>query len=252
MAVYADILNASRIYKINIKVIEVWRHKKDEFDELYENIVLNSDIIISQPLSEHYSKLSTKFLKSQGKNLLMIHNLYLKTFLPDCEYIGPMGNRYKSPLGDYYSQVIYENWNESKTIECIYNYEEEKIIYAEEKNKKELIEREKNIDINCTDILFDYEHSFRYFHVSNHPTIELLTIYLKKCLQELGIDTKLVHIDDPLVKYGVFPIYPSVQKLFNIKSDRDKFIRIEQSYSISEFVESSYSLYNNTITKVNK
>jgi hypothetical protein len=79
VAEYAKIIKDSRI---EVSVFEVWKHKeKENFDNFYDSEVTKADVVISQPLSSHYSKLSSEYLKKNISNLILIHNLYLQTFV---------------------------------------------------------------------------------------------------------------------------------------------------------------------------
>ena len=254
VAEYAKMINDSRI---EVVAIEVWKYKEREsFDNLYESEVSKADIVISQPLSNHYSKLSFEFLQNNTSNLILIHNLYLQTFVPDCAYIGPMGGRIKSLMGTYHSSVIYENWLKSNSfgtaVDQIMNYSVEAIQKTELKNREELLQREKNVTIPCSDLLLDYQSSYNFFHVFNHPTVELLRIYLSRVMKEIDVNVNLREIDDPLVQYGQFPIYTTVQEYFNIKSDRTKFKHNNfNELSVKDFVAESFSFYDRNANKNN-
>lgn len=254
VAEYAKIIKDSRV---EVTVFEVWKYKeKENFDNFYDFEVTRADFVIAQPLSTHYSKLSSEYLKKNIPNLILIHNLFLQTFVPDCAYIGPMGNRFKSLMGTYHSSLIYENWFNSNSVESaveqIMNYSSKAIQETEVKSREELLQREKNVTIPCSDLLLDYQCSFNYFHVFNHPTIELLTIYLRRILKEIDVSFSLQQIKDPLLQYGQFPIYPTVQNFFKIESGRNNFKHNNfGELSIKDFVAKSFAFYDINANKNN-
>jgi hypothetical protein len=73
---------------------------------------------------------------------------------------------------------------------------------------------------------------------------------LRRILKEIDVSFSLQKIDDPLLQYGQFPIYPAVQKFFKIESDRTKFKHSNfNELSIRDFVTESFAFYDRNACK---
>lgn len=196
----------------DIFAIEVWRLKPDEF-ELANDKLMSCDLIVTQPLSAHYGPLALENLRATQKPILTIHNIYFRGYHPDCEYMGPAGNRLKSPIGDYHSKVVYQAFekglNSDKAIEGILNYPEDQVRRIFNESADELKRREIDIDVPIADLVLS-ECGWSYFYTFNHPKLELCSRYLKAIIKTLGLNISFNTIRDPLQDHTHFPIYPGV------------------------------------------
>ena len=129
--VYRQLLESSVTPDITVSAFEIWRHKPPEFAAIYDRL-RTYDIVVTQELSAYYGPLATKDLRLSIKQLLIIHNIYFQGYQPDCVYIGPMGARIKSPIGDYHSQTIFDQWSADRSVDdCIMeldNYDPEHVL----------------------------------------------------------------------------------------------------------------------------
>ena len=204
---------------LKIEVVEIWRYKAETFDLLAER-VLQADVVITQDLSEAYKRLSTASLKASAKSLVVIQNIYFRGYFPDCAYVGPMGRRLKSPVGDYHSQLIYDTWREGlawpHALERLQQFSQKVVEEVFKLSAQELQEREKKCDVPIADQLLEPPRDFARMYTFNHPTLALHRIYLQRILRYLGLPAKLIECDDPLDQHTKWPIYDSVRQVLKL------------------------------------
>lgn len=237
---------------LDVFAIEVWRLKPDDFD-LASNKLTSCDIIVTQPLSAHYGPLALESLRNTHKHILTIHNIYFKGYHPDCEYLGPMGNRLKSPIGDYHSKVVYQAFEKGltpeKAVEDILGYPAERVQRIFDESTAELRRREIDIDVPVTDLVLS-ECGWSYFFTFNHPTLELHSRYLEAIVNALGLKISFNTISDPLLDHTQFPIYPSVVDTLGLPANaREDIVFISPKsvgghvFDLPSFCRSCYSSY---------
>jgi hypothetical protein len=236
---------------IEILEIEVWRHRTPQFAAFFETLK-DCDWIITQELGEHYAPLNTANLRNTFKQLCVIQNIYFSGFHPDCIYVGPMGNRAKSPIGDYHSEYIFKAWQNriaiSECVEGLLNYPPADILQKFEKGQVELGKRELSADVPVSDLAVDLQSGPKNFFVFNHPRLALHRAYLARILAFLSLPIVLKECDDPLARYGLFPVYPAVQDVLGIKTDETfEFVAPDamggHRYHPEAFCAASYALY---------
>jgi hypothetical protein len=238
---------------LDVFAIEVWRLKPDEFESA-KNRLTGCELVITQPLSDYYGPLSLENLRTNKEHILTIHNIYFRGYHPDCEYLGPAGNRLKSPIGDYHSSVTYEAFEKGhssdKAIEGILNYPKDRVKRIFDESLEELKRREIDIDVPVTNLVRS-ECGWSYFYTFNHPTLELCSRYLKAIVEVLGLKLKLNTIADPLLDHTRFPIYPSVVDALglSINATEDIMFTSPKSvggriYNLSSFCKACYESYS--------
>lgn len=252
--VYGKLLSTSINRLVEVKAIEIWRYTPDDFSLISDSLV-DFDLVVSQPLSSFYGPLSTSSIRTSTNNFVLIHNIYFRGYHPDCVYIGPMGKRIKSPVGDYHSKIIYDCWQSNKSASeaasYIHNYPHDIIHNTYKESLSELIEREKNIDVPISEIIADYNVGWDMFFTFNHPKIKLLKIYLNRILDFIGLDIEFFDITDPLSKHTKWPIYNSVAEALRLPKESlhlKNFIAPlasgGHSYDILSFCQTCYTSYN--------
>jgi hypothetical protein len=249
--VYRQLLAASGT-SIAASAVEVWRHKPAEFDRLGEAAAA-ADVVVAQELSAHYGALSTAALRSRGGRLLVVQNIYFQGYHPDCGYVGPMGGRLKSPVGDYHSVLTYECWSAGRTVAdtvaALRAYPESRVREAHARSADELRQRERHADVAISDVVLDPEGGYRMLHTFNHPTLELHRIYLQRILRALDLRVEVGTCADPLALHTGWPVYPSVRRALGLPLEAESWsFRASASlggltYDPQSLVEASFALY---------
>lgn len=255
--VYGRLLAASEANNLSVATIEIWRYKPSDFNVIRDRL-RQMDIVITQPLSESYTSLSTPTLRSSCNKLLVIHNIYFRGYHPDCVYLGPVGARLKSPVGDYHSQLIHDYWRAGKpvneAIRGLLEYDLENVQSIYNMSSEELLAREANVDIPVSQYVLNAETGYTRFFTFNHPTIELHRLYLQLILNELALDVCIKTIHDPLLLHTRWPIYPAVYEYLGLHRStmQDNFVFIPSAslgntaFNLDQFCELSYRAYEST------
>ena len=249
--VYRRLINAHES-NLDVFSIEVWRLRPSDF-ELASNKLLDCDLIVTQPLSLYYGPLALENLRGTHKNVLTIHNIYFKGYHPDCEYIGPMGKRIKSPIGDYHSKVTHQAFKKGlsldKAIDEILNFSTDRVRSIFDESADELRRREIGIDVPVTNLVLS-ECGWSYFFTFNHPTLELHSRYLEAIVKALGLKLSFNTISDPLLDHTHFPIYPSVVEALGLPLNAKEDITFTSPksigghiYDLASFCSACYASY---------
>lgn len=252
--VYRQLINAHKS-SLDVSSIEVWRLRPSDFD-LASNKLLDYDLIVTQPLSTYYGPLALENLRATHKNVLTIHNIYFKGYHPDCEYIGPIGKRLRSPIGDYHSKVTHQAFEKGLgpdiAIDQILNFSTDRVRSIFDESADELRRREIGIDVPVTNLVLS-ELGWNYFFTFNHPTLALHSRYLQSIAKALGLKLYLNAISDPLLDHTHFPIYPSVAKALDLPPNLQEGVTFTSpkaigghSYDLPSFCNACYASYANS------
>lgn len=252
--VYRRLLEASAPSTLHVQAIEVWRYKAAEYDALGRE-ALKADVIVTQALSEAYGALATSRLQSHTREVLRIQNIYFQGYHPDCAYVGPMGARLKSPVGDYHSQWVYDAWRRGATVadavRGLRHYDPNKVLSVFASSTSELQTRELSVDVPASDLLLDTSVGYRRLFTFNHPTIELHRLYLERILQRAGLAFVLSSsCIDPLMQHTRWPLYPAVCEALNIDSSNARLDFVPSAslgvdtLDVQRFCERSFERYD--------
>jgi len=235
----------------------------------FKNFIKNeADIILTFPLSDRFSEFSTNILKKELNNVYTITNIHFTGIFPDVTYLGTMGNRIKSPIGDYHSRIILDSFLKNLSVkECInrFNYNEYKnlgffdvwdISVSRLKNKE--------VDFNFATKFLDMIKSNLSLFTINHPTNVVFIEYAKflcDCLYLDKINISPQHLVNQLSNGAWWPIYPEIASYHNLLyetpfkfkkrvSNFDNLLEGGLYLSLEEFVEESYILYSKNSHKI--
>lgn len=252
--VYRHILAGAGIPKLEVHAVEVWRLQRSQYTEVFER-ASTADVVVTQELSDAYGELATTRLSSCARAVVVIVNVHFDGYLPDCAYVGPMGKRLKSPVGDYHSRVVYEAWHAGlpldDAISKVLQYSADSALRAFERAHVELERREASADVKICDRLLDPETGSRSMFTFNHPKIELHKIYLARVFKYLGITLPDTTCTDPLAQHTHWPLYPGVIQAHALRGphgDELRFVASQslggQVFTLGQFVEASYRAYD--------
>ncbi len=252
--VYRHLLLASHQPIISeLKIFEVWRYRAESFSDIAEQIE-DCDLIMTQTLADSYGPISTSALEKRSPKLVRIINIFFSGYVPDCTYIGPMGARMKSIVGDYHSRHVYDSWSKDKPLNnCIdelRNYDQNKVTATFQASSEELRRREAEVDVPVSDLVLDHTFGLRNFFTFNHPKLELHRLYLERILEFVGLGTSVAPCQDPLMMHTHWPIYPAVYAHFGLNDHSHDFQFTAprslggRSYTLEQFCEQCYRHYS--------
>ena len=107
------ISNYMRIISGCSEIVNVPAHLlgTEQYNKALTNLkeIVNDEnaVIFTFNLGERFGEISTLKLKAVAKaKVFTITNLFFSGFHPDITYLGSMGKRILSPLGDYHSKIV--------------------------------------------------------------------------------------------------------------------------------------------------
>lgn len=256
--VYRALLAASsRADLESVQAYEVWRYKPDAFQGIAEEIA-RCDVVFSQTLSYNYGPLATSELSRGPTRLVRILNIYFPGYVPDCAYVGPMGARKKSIVGDYHSRHVHDCWSAGVALdECIRGlrgYDVGIVAESFRAGIEEMHRREAEVDVSASDLVLDPDFGPAHFFTFNHPRVELHRCYLERVLAFAGVPGPVNSCPDPLEVHTHWPIYPAVHAFLGRSApeaiDELRFVASRsiggRAYGLEEFCEQSYAHYGRT------
>ena len=138
-------------------------------------------IIFTFSLSNKFGELETSKLRANSRaRVYSITNLYFSGFHPDITYLGSMGKRVESPLGDLHSKTVLTAYTAALSIdEAIASFNSEtytKLGFFDEfdKSKSELFSRDEVSDIKFANEFLELVTSKPALYTMNHPIPEVL------------------------------------------------------------------------------
>lgn len=221
--VMGKLLQASGRQDLAVTAIEIWRHKPAEFAALHDRL-LQHDLIVTQELSTAYGPLATSALRAERSDLVVIQNIYFQGYHPDCVYVGPMGGRIKSPVGDYHSQVVHDAWRKGRSVagavQALHEFPAATARDVFDRSARELLAREAQCDVPISDQVLEPGSAHRRMFTFNHPTIELHRLYLQRIVDRLELGFAVGSCPDPLLQHTHWPVYPAVCEALGLRDDQ--------------------------------
>ncbi len=218
---------------LSVKPVHLWQEKDQE--NIYQK-AQECDIFLHQPIFEssfgEFSSDSLKEKLKEGVKIVSFPNLYFTGYHPQAFYLRDENGKKLSKPFDYHDKNILNFFKEGlKTAEILKKlesnsfYSEKEIKDNIEKSFETLRIREKNTDIKVSSYIEANMIGKKLFHVFNHPTNEMLFFLLNEILSildevELNSDEKNIFKKEMLGQVQ-YPVYPSVQKYFQLNEFRD-------------------------------
>lgn len=222
--------------------------------------VKSANLIITQPLSDPcFGDLQTKCLKKINIKLIIIPNIYFSGLHPDLVYVGKMGNRYQSPIGDYHSAIgiaaFLEKVHVNQAIQLYRDLEffQSSGFYAEWQNSlNEFNGRELFCDISISDYIENNILNNPLFYSSNHPVIELIVLLARRILMHLGCDTGWDSFwRDEMQSNIIYPIWNPICEFHKLayKSPEIFFLPGGQELSLADYIGKAFKQYDQDLPR---
>ena len=231
-----------------------------EYSKDINDIIINSDIIISQHLynsNRYYNDDIIIGLVNDKNKIIYIHSLYFDGYYPDNNNFYNFNKlkvnlaKYETPYLEY---LIYNNYSNEKIIEelNIFFYEE-KVIKNLNNTLDELYNREnglkeyKKIDVKIFDYIKDNYKSIYLFNTSNHPKNYLLNYYSYCIFEYINLKLNLNKEKKFELFYNIFeflggytcPIYKNIYNILNLTFEYNgsKIVGNNNYININEYIE---------------
>ncbi|QDG39807.1 hypothetical protein FJN14_15650 [Alteromonas mediterranea] len=226
-----------------------------------------SAIIFTFNLGERFGEIATQKIKATAKaKVFTITNLFFAGFHPDITYLGSMGKRILSPLGDYHSKIVLNSFtsgfSEEETIALFNEKTYKDLGFFEEynKSKNELLARDKFSDIQFGEEFLQLVSSKPSLYTMNHPTPDVLYKFTCRLCEHAGITYSEFPPDffnNYLSNAAWWPVYKEIAEYHKVNVSLPMIFKQPDSrggnvLSLTQFVVRSYMRYNEVGTETIK
>jgi len=199
----------------------------------------------------------TPSTQSRFSRVLTFTNIFFRGLHPDLIYLGGMGDRLKSPVGDYHSLICAMSFLKGLNIDqCKERFNQE--IYEKlgffsewDISAKELLKRDELTDIKFAAEFLDMAKVEPVLFTANHPMAKPFL----KLLNKIAIRLELEPISFPEQYYNNYlsnntwwPVYPEVANKFDLQYKTPMTFKSpdninRKTFSLDMFISKSYDIY---------
>ncbi len=225
-----------------------------------------ADIIISQPISNDFpiEDVRTSSLKRYKAQVVTIPSFYFRGLQPDIIYVGRLGTRVRSPMGDYNSRIVLQSFLNQEQPEVAAAkftastiYEQNGYFDVFDQSLDELARRDKGCNVSAADILQRYLVEQPCLYTINHPMNTLVKDLIISVFRLIEISYNDVHSDfiPPSLSRGPFWPTPSpiIEKL-SLRYSAGKFLKTDfggsRILTFDEFIGECYQTYSSSLLKL--
>jgi hypothetical protein len=254
----------SNKFKTNIIVCHETYITKDDFKQC----IRNSDIIITQPISDNYRSvdyLSTKYVIEKARNhtkIIIFDSCYFNFYYPDLVYVPFKGDNLHEPVDYHYKKMIECYKSKLSTSHYIENYvNNETLLTNSELNKmaensirelktryeKNKIKYKRKYKRKNTHILTTYKfikNNYKdklLFYSMNHPTKYVIQYICEKIIKILNIHNTINYNVDALTNPRCI-IYKCIQKNVNFDITQHTLLTKDKT-DLNDIVQLYYDTY---------
>ena len=137
-----------------------------------------AEIVFTQMISERLGSVATSILRRQlgVSGVVTFTNIHFTGLHPDITYLGGMGQRLQSPLGDYHSKLVLFSYASQRSLkDCLAlftgpTYERIGYFTAFEQSAGELLARDVALDVRFAEAFITMARKVPTLYTINHPT----------------------------------------------------------------------------------
>ncbi|MCJ8143798.1 WcbI family polysaccharide biosynthesis putative acetyltransferase [Ancylobacter sp. A5.8] len=236
---------------LGLEMLNYHKHRR-AFDILCDD----ADIIITHRLSELFGSISTARLKerySSSKKIYTHTAIHFSGDHPDLVYLGTMGKRVQSPIGDYHSRIALQSFIAGlDEASCLAAFNEQtfaKLGYFEaaEESFREWERREEDADLRSCAFAREIWRDEQLMMTVNHPRGRLLKHVSDEFLRAEGLPVRdYDHELTPnlLVNGPIWPVHPVLMQHHG-KTHPTPSLMWNRGRALShdDFVRDSYAIY---------
>lgn len=185
-------------------------------------------------------------------------NIYFTGLHPDATYLGGMGKRFLSPVGDYHSRITYLSYVKGLTIaECMQKFTSEtyeKLGYYNQwdSSSSELINRDVKNDVKFAEEFLDITSSDLSLLTFNHPTALVFNKLGNRLLNFIGLKKMPLPIESQpnfLATNTFWPVYENLDLSKRIKYTTPFIFKAADNlgkkiYRLDQFISQSFQNYD--------
>ena len=200
----------------------------------------------------------TESAKAKFDRVVNFTNIYFTGLHPDATYIGGMGKRFLSPVGDYHSRITYLAYSKGLTIEaCIQKFSSEtydKLGYYGQWDSSsiELINRDAKNDVKFAEEFLEITSKNLTLLTFNHPTSLVFNKLGNRLLNFIGLKEITLPIESQpnfLATNAFWPVYDNLNLSTRIDYKTSFYFKSADSfgkniYTLNDFVRKSYENYD--------
>lgn len=214
------------------------------------NRLAESDITLIQTTAYDYMEIFAKGKHNQNARVLPWPTFYFSAFHPDLV----ISDRFLSPLGVYHSAIAIKAYLMGMTVsETVSLYRGEvfdRLGYLEHASPS-LSASRADLDacgLDAQELLKSWIASGVFAHTTNHPTLFVIRTIATALLGKLGLKIDLHHPElflNDLLASGKWPVHREIAERLEVPT-AEYFVVEGQQCSITEFIERSFSCYQET------
>lgn len=214
--------------------------------------------VLSFNLSDNFERIQTAKLKAVlGDRLTRFTNVHFSGLQPDITYVGGMGQRVSSAMGDYHSKILLGSYVSGLNVEdCLRlfngNFYEKLGYYNEYENSaKQLIERDELCDVKFSENFLGMAREIPVLYTLNHPTGAVVLALAEMLAASQNIDYASfapAFFQNHLSNSIIWPIYNEIAEHLGLKYRTPQYFAVSKGVgqrllSRVEFVQKSYETY---------
>jgi hypothetical protein len=189
--------------------------------------------------------------------LISFTNIFFTGLHPDMTYIGSLGKRILSPLGDYHSKICLLSYLKGYSVEksaSLFNtntYEKLNFFNIWEESAKELISRDTQLDIKFALEFLSTAKQEAALFTFNHPLATVFNKLLKNISKYLGVryaDYPASYFYNYLANNAWWPIYQEIGDCHKIPYSTPMLFKspdhlAREMLDLANFISKSYKSY---------
>jgi hypothetical protein len=201
----------------------------------------------------------TEAAKAKFDRVVNFTNIYFTGLHPDATYIGGMGKRFLSPVGDYHSRITYLAYSRGLGVEaCVKKFSSEtyeKLGYYSQwdSSSLELINRDAKNDVKFAEEFLEITSRNLTLLTFNHPTSLVFNKLANRLLNFIGLKEITLPIESQpnfLATNAFWPVYENLDLSRKVSYKTPFIFKSADSFgkkifNLDRFVSTSYDLYQN-------
>lgn len=214
--------------------------------------------VLSFTLSANFDRLETSLLKQAlGDRLTTFTNTHFSGLHPDITYVGGMGQRVTSAMGDYHSKIVLASYAAGLSAEaCLRLFNGavyEKLGYYQEydHSARQLLERDAACDVKFAQRFLDMVKETPTLYTMNHPTGAVFLALAEQLAASQGIEFvsfSPAFFQNHLSTSNIWPVYDEIAEYHGLKYRTPQYYLVGKGVgsrllSRAEFVTKSYECY---------
>ncbi|MBB1493367.1 hypothetical protein H5395_18220 [Paracoccus sp. MC1854] len=233
-----------------VRLSPVQRIPKSQRSEFLAKIV-SADIVVHQPIGDGFVASSDELRATFPKKVFVsFPSVYFAAMSPQmCGLKHYAEGAINGPLGAYHDARIIREYLKGATIDqCLTALSDAgpSLLSFFDPMLAEAKAREKNLDVQCMDIVEDHYREQNLFHTFNHPSNFLLWRITERIASRLGRNEPAneARFPKPFLNHTIAAIPPSIAAYHELKWSQDNYVFDGRKIEMPDLVSDFYSIYS--------